>query len=364
MKLTLSLPSVPERSSEVTIGEDAAEQVAGDLALHAPGRSLYWVWDENVWPLWAKKAAELGWPSPGSGRAILFTASEPNKRLAAVELLARRLVQAGAGRDSAIVAVGGGVTGDVAGFLASIYMRGVPHFQLPTTLLAQVDSSIGGKTGVDLPEGKNLVGSFHQPELIWMDPCFLTTLPPDAFRQGMAEVIKTALIGDEVLWKYLEGHSDKIRRRETEPLVRIISACCIFKARVVEADEKESGLRRLLNLGHTVGHAIEKLSGYRVAHGDAVAMGLVAAGRLSEALGRFPASELDRLEKLCIQWGLPVRIPGPYSPESIIEAIRADKKWVGATLHFILPVRIGEAVEYTGLDPAKFKPVLASLREK
>ena len=364
MKLNLSLPSIPGRESEITIGEKAAEQIAGDLALHSAGKTAYWIWDETVWSLWKKRAVELGWPGPDDPGAILFSASEPNKRLSSVEFLARQLIQAGADRNSVIVAVGGGVTGDVTGLLASIYMRGVPHFQIPTTLLAQVDSSIGGKTGVDLPEGKNLLGSFHQPLLIWMDPCFLGTLPPDEFRQGMAEVIKTALIGDEVLWKFLEGHSDAVRRREKEALVRIISACCIVKTRVVEADERESGLRRVLNLGHTVGHAVEKLSGYRLRHGDAVAVGLVAAARISENLGKFAAAELDRLEKLCTEWGLPIEIPASFTPEAITGAVRADKKWMGDKLQFILPVRIGEVIENTGLTSAQFQSLLASSGKK
>ena len=364
MKLNLSIPGSPPRTSEITIGENAAAQIKEDLALHCPGKTAYWIWDQTVWPLWNRRAAELGWPDPESGRAILFSASEPDKRIASVELLARRLVQAGADRNSVIVAVGGGVTGDVAGFLASIYMRGIPHFQVPTTLLSQVDSSIGGKTGVDLPEGKNLLGTFQQPALVWMDPGFLRTLAPDEFRQGMAEVIKTALIGDEVLWKFLENRSQALKERETEALVRVISACCIVKARVVEADEKEAGLRRVLNLGHTVGHAVEKLSGYRLRHGDAVAMGPAAAARISESLGRFAAAERERLETLCAAWGLPTEIPAAFTPEAIAGAIRADKKWIGDTLHFILPVRIGEAVEYTGLTPAKFQALLKAAGKK
>ncbi len=195
------------------------------------GRSAYWIWDEEVWALWGRKALDMGWPVNRNGRVILFTASEPNKRLGSVEFLARRLINAGANLDSAIIAVGGGVTGDVAGFLASIYMRGIPCFQVPTTLLAQVDSSIGGKTGVDLPEGKNLVGTFHQPKQVYIDPRFVTTLPDEELRQGMSEVIKSAMIGDEVLWKFVENSSDAIKKRDPEALLRIISASCLLKSR-------------------------------------------------------------------------------------------------------------------------------------
>ena len=170
MKINIALAGTPPHTSEIFIGGDVMERVAGGLEACLGGRSAYWIWDETVWSLWGRKARELGWPTQRDGRVILFTASEPNKRLTSVEFLARRLVNAGANRDSAIVAVGGGVTGDVAGFIASIYMRGIPCFQIPTTLLAQVDSSIGGKTGVDLPEGKNLLGTFQQPKQVYIDP--------------------------------------------------------------------------------------------------------------------------------------------------------------------------------------------------
>lgn len=362
MKIDVSLPGNPPRISELIIGEDVLEHIPEGLNGVIGGRSAYWIWDESVWGLWGSKAAELGWPTQKDGRVVLFAASEPNKRLAAVELLARRLVNAGATRDSAIVAVGGGVTGDVAGFTASIYMRGIPHFQVPTTLLAQVDSSIGGKTGVDLQEGKNLLGTFHQPRRVWTDVRFLSTLPEVEFRQGMAEIIKSAMIGDEVLWKFVENNAEGIRKRDAETLLRIISASCLLKARVVEADEKESGYRRVLNLGHTVGHALEKLTDYRFKHGDCVAVGMIAAARLSHRLGMMQATDVERLERLCSEWGMPPSIPASIEPGAVIAAIQTDKKRVGEKLHFILPVRIGEVVEYTDIDYKEFRGVLETLK--
>ena len=170
MKFTISLPGGPPRTSEVFIGEGLLESVPQSLSACLGDRRAFWIWDENVWNLWGHRTVDWGWPSQGSGRVILFAASETKKHLQSVEGLSRQLARAGADRGSALVAVGGGVTGDVVGFLASIYMRGIPHCQVPTSLLAQVDSSIGGKTGVDLPEGKNLLGTFHQPRAIWMDP--------------------------------------------------------------------------------------------------------------------------------------------------------------------------------------------------
>ena len=270
-------------------------------------------------------------------------------------------MNAGANRDSAIIAVGGGVTGDVAGFIASIYMRGIPCFQIPTTLLAQVDSSIGGKTGVDLPEGKNLLGTFQQPRQVYIDPRFLTTLPDEELRQGMAEVIKSAMIGDEVLWKFVENSSEAIRKRDPDALLRIISASCMLKSRIVEADEKESGHRRVLNLGHTVGHAIEKLSGFRLRHGDCVATGMIAAATLAHQLGKMQAGELERLESICELWGMPTRIDASMESQSIIDAIQTDKKRIGEKLHFIMPVRIGKVVEVTDIDQRELNRALKSL---
>jgi len=249
------------------------------------------------------------------------------------------------------------------GFLASIYMRGIPCFQIPTTLLAQVDSSIGGKTGVDLPEGKNLLGTFYQPQAIWMAPEFLDTLPAEEFRQGMAEIIKTAMIGDSDLWDYLENGADALKRRDSEALTRVITACCILKARVVESDEKESGYRRVLNLGHTVGHAVEKLCNYQMHHGDAVAMGLVAAARLSVRLGELEEKDSQRLEKLCAVWQLPVRLPKSFSADDVLSTIRSDKKHVQGVLHFILPIKIGEVADRSDLNMEVLRQVVADLQE-
>jgi 3-dehydroquinate synthase len=358
MDLTLSLPGSPPRVSTVNIAAGLMGRLPESLAPYLEGRSVYWIWDEQVWELWHQRVNSLRWPGLVEPRIIRFAASEANKRLAAVEHLARQLVQAGADRLGVVVAVGGGVTGDVVGFLASIYMRGIPHIQIPTTLLSQVDSSVGGKTGVDLPEGKNLLGTFQQAQTVCIDPTFLETLPAAEFRQGMAEVIKMALLADQQLWDYLEGHSAELQRLEVESLTHVIGTCCRLKADVVQADEKEAGYRRVLNLGHTVGHALERLSDYRVAHGDAVAMGLVSAARLALCMGLIPEAVVQRLEKLCAAWNLPVRIPAEFSPEAIVAALKTDKKQLAGKLHFILPVRIGAVVERHDLDLEMLRRVL------
>jgi 3-dehydroquinate synthase len=232
---------------------------------------------------------------------------------------------------------------------------------VPTTLLAQVDSSIGGKTGVDLPEGKNLLGAFHQPRMVWIDPHYLKTLPALQFRQGMAEVIKTALLGDESLWSYLEEHSEAVRAGGDDALVRVISSCCKVKASVVEADERESGRRRILNLGHTVGHALERLSDYELPHGDAVSIGMVVAARLAVRLGQFSEADAQRLERLCATWELPVRLPGEFPPELIIESLKSDKKRMEQKLHFILPMWIGGVTEVVSPDERVLMAVMEEL---
>jgi 3-dehydroquinate synthase len=194
-----------------------------------------------------------------------------------------------------------------------------------------------------------------------MDPEFLRTLPPELFRQGMAEVIKTAVIGDRDLWDFLESASDGVERREPESLRRVVEACARFKASVVEADEKESGRRRILNFGHTVGHAVEKLTDYTMAHGDAVSIGMIAAARLAVSLDHFSTGDADRLEALCAGWDLPVRLPAGMAPPDILSAMRADKKRVAGDLHFILPVRIGETRECVNPDPGLLERVLESM---
>jgi 3-dehydroquinate synthase len=363
MKMTISLPAGGPRLSELVIGPGALDELPRDLSTRLGRRRAYWIWDATVRNLWGERLPALGGGVREHPEPIVFAGSEANKRLSSVEELARKLVEAGADRDSVLVAVGGGVTGDVVGFLASIYMRGIPVFQVPTTLLAQVDSSVGGKTGVDLPEGKNLLGSFHQPAVVWMDPRFLETLPAVELRQGMAEVIKTAMIGDAQLWEYLEEHHESILRRNPEAVSLIVTACCTFKAKVVEADEKEGGYRRILNFGHTIGHALERLSDYRMHHGDAVSVGMAAAAELSRRMGRLPAEAASRLEKLCRAWDLPVRVPPGSEPDAIVAALRSDKKRVGDVLHFILPVRIGEAIDCEDIDEQLLKRTLTDLLE-
>jgi len=265
---------------------------------------------------------------------------EDSKSLDQVRRLCQELVCARLDRGSALLGLGGGVIGDLAGFVAAILYRGISFVNLPTTLLAQVDSSIGGKTGVNLPEGKNLVGAFHQPRLVVADVLTLQTLPEREFRSGLAEVVKHGMIADAVLFDRLEEQADRILARDPGTLLEIVSACSVIKARVVEADEREAGLRAMLNFGHTVGHAVEAALGYGViTHGEAVAHGMVVAAALSVRRGLCPEGDAARLRDLLGRFGL---LGGSLpSPESLETYMVSDKKARDGVLQFVLTGGVG-----------------------
>ncbi|OQX06219.1 MAG: 3-dehydroquinate synthase [Desulfobulbaceae bacterium A2] len=277
---------------------------------------------------------------------ITFPAGESSKHLATVAGLASRLARARFDRHDGLIALGGGVTGDITGFLAGIYMRGIPFVQVPTTLLAQVDSSVGGKTGVDLPEGKNLIGVFLQPRAVFIDPEVLASLPRDEFLGGLAEVIKYGVIRDSDFFTLLERERERILAQEPDALIEVIARCCAIKAAVVEEDEREGGVRRILNFGHTIGHALEAASNFAISHGFCVAMGMVAAARLSVRVRLLAAAEADRLQELLVAYGLPVAIPPSLAKtwHQWRTLLLADKKTVGGRVFFVLPRRIGEVV--------------------
>jgi 3-dehydroquinate synthase len=273
--------------------------------------------------------------------------AESAKNLRTVEGLSRALVRSGADRNSLIVAVGGGVVGDVVGFAAASYLRGVALVQIPTTVVAQVDSSIGGKTGVNLPEGKNLVGAFYPPKRILTDPNVLRTLPEREFRSGLAEVIKHSIIADEKMFAYLEGNIAKVLRRDQKALEYLIPRNVAIKARVVSRDERESGLREILNFGHTFAHALESTTKYRrFQHGEAVAWGMMAAALLGHEVGVTRADDASRIVALA-------RRIGPFppwprvAPETLIAAMRSDKKARRGKIRFVLTPRIGKADSYS-----------------
>jgi len=300
---------------------------------------VYVVSSPRVWRRWGKRVEKL----LGLARraTILMDDGETAKDLSTVERACRDLVRAGADRRAVVVAVGGGVVGDVAGFVAASYARGIGLIHIPTTVVAQVDSAIGGKTGVNLPEGKNLVGAFYPPRAVLADPELLRTLPRREFRSGICEIIKYGVIGDAKLFAFLETKMENVLRREPAALDFVIERSIAQKARVVSQDERESRLREILNFGHTFAHALESVTRYRkFLHGEAVGWGMIAAARLAAALGMFPLREEDRVAHLTARVGsLP---EWPSMPTArLIDAMQADKKTRAGRLRFVLPERIG-----------------------
>ena len=275
---------------------------------------------------------------------LVVTEGEESKSLREAERLWDAFVAHGLDRASPVVAVGGGVVGDLAGFAGAAFMRGLPVVQVPTTLLAQVDASIGGKVAVNHPRGKNLIGAFHQPRLVLIDPEALRTLPEREYRSGLAEVVKIGAALDADLFRSLETGLDALRRRDAALLEAVVATCCAAKARIVERDEREeTGLRMVLNYGHTVGHALEALSGYRRwLHGEAVAIGMAAAGRLAVRLGWTDSAAAARQDALLQGIGLPTRFSG-IAPRDIADALRHDKKARDGRVPFILMRSVGRA---------------------
>jgi len=287
-----------------------------------------------------------------------FDDAETAKNLANFALIMRKLVKAGADRRSVLVAVGGGVVGDVAGFAAASYLRGVALVQVPTTLVAQTDSAIGGKTGVNLPEGKNLVGAFYPPRLVLVDTNVLETLPQREFRGGLAEVIKYGVIADAKLFRFLEQHFEKVLARDARSLEYLITRSAEIKARVVSEDERESGLREILNFGHTFGHALESATAYRTyQHGEAVAWGMMAAALYGHETGVTPARDAARIISLVRRME---RLPDwpRLAPKKLIELMASDKKTRAGKLRFVLTPRIGQAATYKARDLHKLELVL------
>lgn len=276
----------------------------------------------------------------------LIPDGERAKTLATVSRLLDRMVQLKLTRQSTVVAVGGGVVGDVAGFVASIYMRGIPVVQVPTTLLAQVDSSIGGKTGVNHRSGKNLIGTFHQPRLVISDPLVLQTLPEREYRSGLYEALKYGVIRDVDLFEDFERSGTALIERDPAAIERLVARCAAIKAEVVMKDEKESDLRRILNFGHTVGHGLEAAARYqRIKHGEAVGYGMIAAARIGHSLNRLAVNDRDRIENAIRSLGRLPALTGIESKE-VLNALRHDKKVRDGAIHFVLPRAIGR-VEVT-----------------
>jgi 3-dehydroquinate synthase len=342
--------SVSPRPYEAIIEAGLLERTGTRLREVLGGREqLFVITVAPVRRRWGKRLMAVLSSAGFKAQWVEMPDGERSKKLATVERLAEKLVQAGADRDAAVVAFGGGVVGDVAGLLASLYMRGVDVVQIPTTVLAQVDASIGGKTGVNLRAGKNLLGTFHQPRVVLIDPEVVSTLPEREFRAGFYEVLKCGVIGRVEIFARLEKMDVRQLRRDAAGLEWFIAEAVKLKAEIVAADEREGGLRRVLNFGHTVGHALEAVSGYRrFLHGEAVAWGMIAATHISRTMNRCTELTARRIRDAVLSLGPLPRVE--IRSREILRAIQGDKKSRNGVVHFVLPREIGK-VEVVGDVP-------------
>lgn len=364
--------NLAERSYDITIGTDylgalgvsANEWYQGKFSGATDRRTALVVTDRNV----AQHATvvrdslvENGW----TAQLVELEPGEPTKSLSVIAGLYDRMVEMQADRKTAVVAVGGGVIGDAAGFLAATYGRGVPFIQVPTSLLADVDSSVGGKVGVNHSAAKNLIGSFYQPLGVFIDTAVLNTLPDRDYRSGLAEVIKYGVILDAEFFDWLERNVDGLNRRDQSVLRHVIARSCQLKADVVEQDEHErTGVRAVLNYGHTFAHAFEALCGYgELLHGEAVAIGMLYASILAERRGLIDASITERQQRLLEQVALPIRVPDSnrFSADDIIDKMRLDKKTVSGQLRFVLPTRLGHVETFGDVPESDVRSVLTEL---
>ncbi len=333
-----------ERSYPIIIEDGLMAKIGNDLSRRKIGNKYGIIADDYVASLYGKTLLQSLEEAGESVEIFTFKNGEASKNLQVYSGLLSQLAQAGFDRTDALIALGGGVTGDMTGFLASSYMRGVPFIQVPTTLLSQVDSSVGGKTGVDIPEGKNLVGAFYQPKVVYIDTAVLTTLPRSEYSSGLAEVIKYGVIRDRAFFGFLEQRIDSILGLERETVQQMIYTCCKIKAEVVAEDEKESNIRRILNFGHTIGHAVEAASDFKLSHGEAVAIGMVAVLRIGVVDGICEKEDAGRVATLIHNCGLPTEIPHDLDRERIKGYLKSDKKAIGNRIFYVLPTGIGDVI--------------------
>lgn len=343
-----------ERSYDILVAPGLLQTESAVHALRKviEDRKVLLVADSNTGKLYGQQILDLLEESGAVSAAMhIFPAGETSKTFTTVEGICRAAFQAQLDRKSVIVALGGGVCGDLAGFAAAIYMRGIDCVQVPTSLLAMIDSSVGGKTGADLPDGKNLIGAFHQPKLVLMDMDVLKTLPADQIRSGAAELLKHAILFDPDLFRTLRDNAQVLLHlSDPEMVARFIARSCSLKASVVAGDEKESAGRALLNLGHSFGHAVEKLLHFEgMSHGEAVAFGTAVAARLANRLDLLSSGDAEGITDLLKCYALPVRIKG-FTPAQILEAMQGDKKNLGGKKRLILPLKIGKCDIFSDVD--------------
>ncbi len=343
-QIRVRLQEPPDRSYRIIVEPGVLRHIPRELHRRYGNRQFFIITDATVARFYGR-AMLRGFIDAGANAALLdIPPGEGSKSAAMVYALHSHLLHQRIRRDSVVVALGGGVVGDLAGFVAATVLRGVTCIQVPTTLLAQVDSSVGGKVGIDHPLGKNLIGAFHQPAAVFIDPSVLRTLPDVEFRNGIAEMVKIAAALDKRLFADLERAGRRLRTTSTAMMSGLIARSVALKAAIVRSDEFESGVRKTLNLGHTIGHAIEAASAFRVKHGPAVAMGLAAEARIAMALGILPEREYRRLLRLLAATGLPIRIPRLREPGKFFPALESDKKGTAGGTRFVLLKAIGQSV--------------------
>ena len=348
-----------ERSYDIEIGTGNIDETGPFLAARGKVSHAIIITDDNVQDPHALRVAESLGRESLEVDIIAVEPGEPTKSVDMAAGLWQGLLDLGADRKTVVVAVGGGVVGDLAGFIAATFARGIRFLQVPTSLLAQVDSSVGGKVGVNLPKAKNMVGAFLQPVGVLIDTATLDTLPEREYLAGLGEVVKYGVILDAGLFDLLENNTERLLKRDHDLLIEVIAQCCRLKAEVVRQDEREeTGLRALLNYGHTFGHAFESLSGYgKILHGEGVSIGMVCASRLAERMGRVDSQCTDRQSDLLRALGLPVDVP-ELEMDAIMESMAHDKKVAHGRLRFVLPDRIGHVELVSCVDPEDVKAAL------
>ncbi|MGI8958651.1 MAG: 3-dehydroquinate synthase [Bryobacteraceae bacterium] len=357
------MPALEVRTAQRTYSNVIERGILGRISDFIPRTAgkLFVVTTRDVWAL---HGSQIKGQLKGDHEVLFLSSGEVNKRLVAVEKLADEMAAHGADRTSVVIGFGGGIVTDVSGFLAAIFMRGIAVLQIPTTLLAQVDAAIGGKTGVNLVCGKNLIGSFHQPFAVLIDPNVLSTLPEREFRAGLFEVIKCGIIRDRALFDLLARLPDEVLSRKPELVDELITSAVRIKAQVVSVDEREGDLRRILNFGHTVGHAIEAETGYvRFLHGEAIAWGMLAATRLAELLGMLEGNTADDIRNVISSYG-PLPPAKDLDPGNLIARLAGDKKTLQGNVHFVLPTAIGDIKIVSGIDAHVIRQSIAEALQK
>lgn len=352
-----------ENSYDIRLGYDILTDCVERLRETAYEREVFVVSDRNVYEI---HGGRLETVLKNNGFAVakyIIPAGESSKSWDMANEILKIMLKKNYSRKTCVLALGGGVVGDLTGFVAAVYRRGVPFIQIPTSLLAQVDSSVGGKVAVNHPLGKNMIGSFYQPKAVWAELGMLESLPEGEWQAGLAEVVKYAIIWDKEFFDFLEKNSERVFRREREVLPKMIAVCCEIKGEVVKRDEKDEDLRNILNFGHTFGHALETATGYKkYRHGEAVAVGMVGAMHLACGLGLFSLEELQRVEKLLKKWHLPMSFSG-HLKEEVLHLIEHDKKVIGNQVTFVLPTEIGSVVLKKGIKQKLIAEALEKIAE-